>query len=131
MRIQYPILVETESKLLLSKNRVFSLIRMIAKCTLKKMHNKEGKIEATYYSPKVDVRNIFPHMSKESSFEYSCVITNHWASAEVRSWDPYEITTGSIYTLSTEKYKRGSDEYAIIVHIFMKHLADSGRELTY
>lgn len=123
-------LYENTGTLLLSKNRVFYLLRLIVQTEIKEINNSEGKLEVVYFKDGVDVSNLFPHM-KKASFEYKTLINGHWAEAEIKAWDPYEINNRKVYTLTTGKFKRRTPEYQAIVHIFMKHLIDSGRPIKY
>ena len=121
---------DSSGTLQLSKSRLFSLIRMIMKTEIKEINNASGKLEVVYYSPKTDVSILFPHM-KQSSFEYTSRINNQWAEAEVKAWDPYEIENRKTYILKTGRFNRKSKEYQAIIHIFMKHMIDSGKKITY
>jgi hypothetical protein len=116
--------------LMLSKSRIFYLLKLILKTEIKEINNSEGKLEVVYFSKNADVSELFPHM-KKASFEYTTVMNSHWAEAEIKAWDPYEINNRKVYILTTGKYKRKTSEYQAMVHIFMKHLIDSGRQIQY
>ena len=121
---------QMQGTLQLSKGRLFSLMRMIMRSEIKEINNSQGKLEIVYGSPRVDVSKLFSHM-KFASFEYTSTITNQWAEAEIRAWDPYELENRKTYILKTGRYSRKSKEYQAIIHIFMKHMIDSGRPIQY
>lgn len=116
--------------LVLNKNRVIFLLRLIVSSEIKEINNSAGKLEVVYYKDNVDISSLFPHM-KKASFEYKTTLNSHWAEAEIKAWDPYEINDRKVYVLNTGKYKRNTPEYQSIVHIFMKHMIDSGRPIKY